>query len=500
VLYIFSIPADLFYNQLLYIRPEYAVTISNGVHISIVMAPSLLHLPNGQTLTVTPIFGGLYFKSNELMSAHHLQNAFPPGWTVVINTVDGEEEIDSPVLATDEAHGHKPHAKRIIHPYHKPTLRHDHLFISSISQPPSSEFKAVTSATRQIAMMLWATMLWYFQQPQPDQTILTKQSAATAKSGRPKADWRIHINREGVFKSRVTLPKLERMGLISTEDSSIGAERDERTGEGWLDMFVSRRSFWQLDPRLYLFTMTPSAGSPFGGGTPMNSRPTSPNRQIDERSESLSMVPGTGRGLPGTQSPTPYTSASHLPTYYPPPPPQYVFTNHVRHPLRYKPGKQGEIVYTRYVPSFGQYLSFRIASLSPKTAHYKGPLSTNALMSNARSSMSDNLPGISNLTIEDNDVDLKRSLGFTYSFPVIGCWDGKPFGYFELYWCKEDPLGRIVGEAGNYDRGIHCLIGEEEFRGPLRVQAWLSSLIHYLFMADNRTEVIMMEPRVDNEK
>jgi len=474
-----------------------------------------------------PIFGGLYFKANELMSSNHFQNAFPPGWTVVINTVDGGEEIDSPILATDEEHGHKAHDKKMIHPYRKPTLRHDHLFISSISQPPSSEFKPITSATRQIAMMLWATLLWYFQQPEPDLTILTKQSLTTAKTGRPKADWRIHINREGVFKSRVTLPKLERMGLISTEDSSIGAERDERTGEGWLDMFVSRKAFWQLDPRLYLFTMTPNAGSPFPSGTPVHSRPTSPARQIDERSESVPMLPQR-TPLSGTHSPTPYTSASHLPTYYPPPPPQYVFTNGVRHPLRHKPGKQGEIIYTRYIPSFGQYLSFRIASLNARPSHYKGPISTGTLMQTARASMSDNmLPTMSSLSLEENDVDLlhrwmnnprvdrfwgekgprehqeaflKRSLGFTHSFPVIGCWDGKPFGYFELYWAKEDPLGRLLGECGNYDRGIHCLVGEEDYRGPHRVKAWLSSLVHYLFMADNRTELVVMEPRVDNEK
>lgn len=493
------------------------------------MVAQLLHLPNGQTLTVTPIFGGLYFKSNDLMSNNHIHNVFPPGWTVVINTVDGgAEDINSPVLATEGGCDNKAHSKRIIHPYHKPTLRHDHLFISSISQPSSSEFKPFTSATRQIAMMLWATLLWYFQQPEPDLTIATKQSSNTAASGSPKADWRININREGVFKSRITLPKLERMGLVSTEDSSIGADRDERTGDGWLDMFVSRKSFWQMDPRIYLFTMAPSSGSPHPGGTPMNSRPTSPSRAIDEMSDNNTNLLHQRSTISGTQSPTPYTSASHLPTYYPPPPPQYVFTNGVRHPLRYKPGKQGEIIYTRYIPHFNQYLSFRIASLTSRKSHYRGPVSTNSLLANARATMSANiLPSMGSLNLEETDVDLlykwmnnprvdqfwgekgpreqqeaflKRSLSFKHSFPVIGCWDGKPFGYFELYWCKEDPLGRILGNVGNYDRGIHCLVGEEEFRGPDRVRAWMSSLIHYLFMADNRTEMIMLEPRVDNAK
>jgi hypothetical protein len=91
-------------------------------------------------------------------------------------------------------------------------------------------------------------------------------------------------------------------------------------------------------------------------------------------------------------------------------------------------------------------------------------------------------------------------LSSRHSFPVIGCWDGKPFGYFEIYWVKEDPLGKLMGDAGNFDRGIHCLVGEQELRGPHRLRAWLSALLHHCWLADNRTEVVLMEPRVDNEK
>jgi len=44
------------------------------------------------------------------------------------------------------------------------------------------------------------------------------------------------------------------------------------------------------------------------------------------------------------------------------------------------------------------------------------------------------------------------------------------------------------------------LVGEEEFRGPSRVKIWLSALVHYCWLADNRTETVMMEPRVDNKR
>jgi RimJ/RimL family protein N-acetyltransferase len=101
---------------------------------------------------------------------------------------------------------------------------------------------------------------------------------------------------------------------------------------------------------------------------------------------------------------------------------------------------------------------------------------------------------------EHQEEFLKNGLKSRHSFPVIGCWDGKPFGYFEIYWVKEDKLGRYVSHVGDYDRGLHCLVGESEFRGPQRVKIWLSALVHFCFLADLRTESVMLEPRVDNEK
>jgi hypothetical protein len=96
---------------------------------------------------------------------------------------------------------------------------------------------------------------------------------------------------------------------------------------------------------------------------------------------------------------------------------------------------------------------------------------------------------------------LEDGLSNRHSFPVFGCWDGRPFGYFEIYWVKEDKLGRLLGgDVGNYTRGLHALVGENEFRGPHRVRVWLDALVHYCWNADNRTETLILEPRVDNEK
>jgi len=329
------------------------------------------------------------------------------------------------------------------------------------------------------------------------------------------------------------------MGLIASEESSVGTALDGRTGEGWQRMFVSQQSFWQLDPRIYLFTLSPTINSPFPGASPFPSRPGSPNREMTQhtssRPDSMAGEIGLWSSTPQqAHSPGPFQSGSHLPTYYPPPPPQYIFTNNVRHPIRPKPPAQGVTFYTRYIPSLGQYLSFRTASLSTKAPTYRGPCAggaggtPNLLPPNSGVSHS-RLPSLGNISIHPCDTELlhdwmnqprvsavwgvsgplpvqedflARALSDKHSFPVIGCWDGKPFGFFELYWVKEDQLGRYVRsrETSHWDRGFHALVGEQEFRGPQRVKVWTSALVHYCWLADNRTERVLVEPRIDNKK
>ncbi len=375
-------------------------------------------------------------------------------------------------------------------------------------------------------MMLWATLLWYFHQPEPMLQVTNAISKNTADEGKPKGEWKININREGIFKGKVVLPKLERMGLIACEDSSVGCAQEDNSPDGWTRMFVSRRTFWQLDPRIYLFTLSPMANSPFPSGSPYPSRPSSPTEGQGNKRES--QLDTSSQGIWSPTAPGPFYSSSHLPTFYPPPPPQYVFTNHIRHPIRPKPPRQGEVLYTRYIPSVGQYLSFRVASCSTKALRHRGPISTPiSTPRNSLISMSDSVvPTMSSLNLDMSDTEylhkwmndprisyfwgeagpmshqeefLKKALQSRNSFPVMGCWDGKPFGYFEIYWVKEDNLGKYLPILSEYDRGFHCLVGEQEFRGAHRVKIWLSALVHYCWLADNRTERVILEPRVDNQ-
>lgn len=457
------------------------------------MRHSTCYLPNGQSFTVTPVFGGFNFKSNDL-TLHH--SVLPPGWTIVLYTLDDDDN--------NEEQKEEKHRQRR---FTEPTLRNDCLHIAYTVDPSSEDFKPASSPTRLLALILYITLWWYFHEPEPDLHLHTATSAKTPLLGKPKGDWRINIKREGIFKKRNLLQKLERMGLISSEDSSVGLEPNEDQDSGaWDNMFVSRRSFWQLDPRLFLFTLAP-AGIPASITGSVRQQISSP---LDEQARLAKEGP--------------FTSGSHLPTYFPPPPTQYTLTNGVRHPIRPKPPHQGEVVYIRYIPSVGQYLSFRVPYFSPtkQSETPSGPNHSHTLSSFSSIGMQQPQPtdGPTDLEIlhkwmNDPRVNaawgeagpishqqefLRHNLTSRHSFPVFGCWDGKPFGYFEIYWVKEDRLGPLLGGVDNYDRGIHLLVGEQEYRGSHRVAIWLSSLVHYAWLADSRTQTVMLEPRVDNEK
>jgi hypothetical protein len=104
--------------------------------------------------------------------------------------------------------------------------------------------------------------------------------------------------------------------------------------------------------------------------------------------------------------------------------------------------------------------------------------------------------------ISTQEAFLKANLESRHSFPVIACWDGRPFAYFQIYWAMEDILGKHLspGDIGDWDRGVHVLVGEDEFRGAHRVKCWLSSLAQWALTSDYRTNSIVLEPRLDNER
>ncbi|EPS41933.1 hypothetical protein H072_4092 [Dactylellina haptotyla CBS 200.50] len=109
--------------------------------------------------------------------------------------------------------------------------------------------------------------------------------------------------------------------------------------------------------------------------------------------------------------------------------------------------------------------------------------------------------------IEHQQQFLKNCLLSQHSFAAIGSWndldaDGnltawRDACFFDIYWVKEDHLARYTNNVQDWDRGVHLLVGEDWARG--RSKAWLDCIVHYMFLADSRTESIYLEPRVDNE-
>ncbi|GGN18230.1 MULTISPECIES: GNAT family N-acetyltransferase [Marinomonas] len=102
-------------------------------------------------------------------------------------------------------------------------------------------------------------------------------------------------------------------------------------------------------------------------------------------------------------------------------------------------------------------------------------------------------------SLEEHTAYLKEQLADNKNQLLIVCLDDEPFAYIEAYWAKEDRIAPYYS-VGDYDRGIHMLVGEEHHRGAHKVAAWLPSVCHYLYLADPRTDKVVSEPRADNQK
>jgi acetyl CoA:N6-hydroxylysine acetyl transferase len=147
------------------------------------------------------------------------------------------------------------------------------------------------------------------------------------------------------------------------------------------------------------------------------------------------------------------------------------------------------IVYARPVHELSAIVS--LARLSAET-HLE---SFHAWMNNPRVSAFWELEG----SREQHAEYVRRILENTAVEPLIGNFDGEPFAYFEAYWAERDRIAPYY-DVRAFDRGIHMLVGEERYRGPERVKAWMLGLVHYLLSSDPRTERIVSEPRSDNAK
>lgn len=165
----------------------------------------------------------------------------------------------------------------------------------------------------------------------------------------------------------------------------------------------------------------------------------------------------------------------------------YVFCQGRRHPLR--PPKPLGTVYQRYIPWLEQTLSFRTLDLNRDLESFSRWMNDPVVAASWR---------------EEGDLSKHRTYlqnieADAHVSALIATLDDQAFGYFEVYWAKEDRLAPFY-DVDDFDRGWHVLIGEPRFRGKPFVTAWLPSISHYLFLDDCRTQRIVIEPRPDNYK
>ncbi|KAL5933679.1 hypothetical protein ACKVV1_005628 [Pyricularia oryzae] len=211
------------------------------------------------------------------------------------------------------------------------------------------------------------------------------------------------------------------------------------------ELLVLRSTFWQ------------GAGSPFG------SRPVWAPDEAGTSSYPLAPLDGTLTAIPGT-----------------------ALCWHPRRPAKPRPGS---VVYSRYVPHLAE--TFSMVALDWTDDAHLGLF--HAWQNDPRVSQGWNETG----TLDQHREYLRRLHEDPHQFAVLAAFEGVFFAYFEIYWAKEDRLGAYY-QSGDFDRGRHSLVGDVRFRGPHRVSAWWSSLMHFLYLDEPRTTAVVGEPKSAN--
>jgi acetyl CoA:N6-hydroxylysine acetyl transferase len=80
---------------------------------------------------------------------------------------------------------------------------------------------------------------------------------------------------------------------------------------------------------------------------------------------------------------------------------------------------------------------------------------------------------------------------------LIGCVDGRPVSYWELYWAARDRLAAYY-PAEPCDQGVHLLIGPPELTGRGLGRALLGAVVAWQLRREPATRRVIAEPDVRN--
>ncbi|KAI9370537.1 acyl-CoA N-acyltransferase [Aspergillus egyptiacus] len=412
-------------------------------------------LPNGIQVSVTPIFGGFKFNVKD----HEQYSSFSPEWMVCMCTKHHRDSHSSEAETAESK------------PFTNPSLAGDTLYLSALSLPSCKDLKPSSAPARQVAMVLWATFLWYFQEPEPKPPEGPHELATSN-------EWCLSIQRRGILCRSDQMAKMERLGLLASRDTSVGAKDP---AQNFNEMFISQRAFWQLDPRVFLFSISPVTPS-------LRQICPGPACSLDS----------LGVGFPFGAGPN--TSGTFLPSYYPPQP------------------LQASSSTSDTSPAVGIISPFRIPVLPPgdeaqrmrmssDSSDYRGGpnLCLDSELANdlklvykwvQQRPPDTALPRKESIT--DQSSFLEDRLSSQNSFPALACWDSSPIGYFELFWVLEDYVGRLLEHPHEFDRGVRCFIGNEDFLKPVHLKRVMSSLVHHCWLYDQRTHAVVFEVRAGN--
>ncbi|KAF8991742.1 acyl-CoA N-acyltransferase [Cyathus striatus] len=175
------------------------------------------------------------------------------------------------------------------------------------------------------------------------------------------------------------------------------------------------------------------------------------------------------------------------------------------HPLRPKKPQPGQVIYRRYCADVAQILECIYFDLEGET---DGTKASGAKVSSHMAAFHKwhNDPRVNIAWKEQGSLETHRKyvedqLEDPHSLPCMMTWDGELMGYVEIVYTKEDHVAQHYPSdtgVGDWERGMHVLVGEAKYVGGGRAEIWIRSICHYMFLADPRTERVIGEPSVDN--